>query len=91
MLLRDEESIEVPEAGLNVSKSGSVWKSSLLGGDLPICWHLFESHFEEDLAKLVPDFVHWKAPSINECVLPRTDGTDRTYEDVEFHSVLGRP
>lgn len=60
MLLRDEQGVKVPEAGLDVPKEFSkecAWKSGL---SLPVCWHLLEAHLKKYLSELVPYFVHCK-------------------------------
>ena len=58
MLLGDEEGVEVPEAGLNISKRFNKECALKSGHSLPICWHLFKAHFKEDLSEFMPYFVH---------------------------------
>ena len=41
MLLRDEERVKIPEAGLNIT----------------VGWHLLKAHFEENLAEFMTNFV----------------------------------
>lgn len=63
MLLGDEEGVEVPKAGLNISAKILVVDITRSDDVTPVCRHLFESHFEEDLTELVSDFVDYRSPA----------------------------
>ena len=61
MLLGDEESVEVPEASLDISRRFSKEYALKSGRSSPVCWHLLEAHFKEDLSKLMSYFIHCRA------------------------------
>ena len=69
MLLGDEEGVKVPEAGLDIPENSVKSMCLKSGRGLPVCWHLLEAHFEEDLSELMPDFVHCKL-KVSETRLP---------------------
>lgn len=58
MLLRNKESVKVPETSLDIagilnSCSGMVPMNS------PIRWHFLKAHLEKDLSEFMPHFIHY--------------------------------
>lgn len=68
MLLRNEEGVEVPEAGLNIPRTISKQCALESGRSLPVCWHLLKAHFKEDLSELMPYFVHCRSKISETCL-----------------------
>ena len=57
MLLRDEESVKVPESRLN-EPSGLNPYSGIFTINSPIRWHFLKPHLKKILSELMPYFVH---------------------------------
>lgn len=88
MLLGNEEGVKVPEAGFDIPRKFSKELALKLDYTLPVCWHLLESHFEENLSELMPYFVHY-GPILASS--PAYVSSEGPYEDVEPHYRLVHP
>ena len=59
MLLRDEESVEIPEACLDEARRFRFPTLLEEKNDvLPVCGHLLKPHIKKDLPKFMPHFVY---------------------------------
>lgn len=57
MLLGDEESVKVPEPGLDIAR-GLNSCSGIMTINSPIRWHFLKAHLKKYLSELMPYFVH---------------------------------
>lgn len=57
MLLGDEESVKIPEPGLDEAGRLNSY-SKIMAIDSPIRWHFLKAHLEKYLSELMPYFVY---------------------------------
>lgn len=58
MLLGDEESVKVPEPGLDVARGLNSYPG-IVTINSPIRWHFLKTHLKKNLSELMPYFVHY--------------------------------